>query len=253
MWRRRWFRWAIASLGWTCVALFLREPDISLLQVFGRRGALENRPQDQPVPVVRLGIARTGNHLAGSAISPRSRALGKQPRNTFSGGRGRRTGEMAVGQSGAALRAGVRTRTSLIFVFHQSLVTYWLLVGARRPISIISATAKVSAVGTARHTTCASAIAGSADAAPSAFSFQHAKRDFDAGAQGSGSGRPHDRAAERAAAADAGEHRRTGSAAGAGTGISGSAISRSSGRVLRTDWSYGWRLRRRLWTRSPHT
>jgi signal transduction histidine kinase len=130
MWQRPWFRWALVFLGWTSVALFFASQTylsykysggeahwgivlkVNLCQWYAwgllapgivwlaRRFPLEHRHWTTSL-LVHL--------LAGASVALVKWQLDNLLRHYVLGfGRG----------------------TSLIFVFHQSLVTYWLLVGA---------------------------------------------------------------------------------------------------------------------------
>ena len=130
MWRQRWFRWFVAFLGWSCVALFFASQTYIAYKYSGGEAhwgiVLKiNLCQWYAWGLLAPGIiwlsrryplehgrwmSSTGVHLAASICV----ALVKWQLDNL-------------------LRhylLGFQRSTSLVFVFHQSLVTYWLLVGA---------------------------------------------------------------------------------------------------------------------------
>jgi signal transduction histidine kinase len=130
MWQRRWFRWVLAFLGWTGVALFFASQTylsykysggeahwgivfkINLCQWYAW-GALAPGIiwLSRRFPIERAHLIRNlGIHLtAGLCVALVKWQLDNLLRHYV---------------------LGLEQGTSLIFVFHQSLVTYWLLVGA---------------------------------------------------------------------------------------------------------------------------
>jgi signal transduction histidine kinase len=130
MWRRPWFRWALVFVGWTFVALFFASQTYLSYKYSG--GAAHWGI------VLKINLCQW---YAWGVFAPGIIWLARR----FPFEHGRWTTSLVVhllAGTGVALMKwqvdnllqhyvlGFARGTSLIFVFHQSLVTYWLLVGA---------------------------------------------------------------------------------------------------------------------------
>jgi len=130
MWRRRWFRWFVAFLGWSGVALFFASQTYLSYKYSGGEAHWG--------VVLKINLCQwyTWGLLAPVVIWLSRR---------FPIERGRWIGSVAIHLAASVCIAlvkwqldnvlrhsllGFERSTSLVFVFHQSLVTYWLLVGA---------------------------------------------------------------------------------------------------------------------------
>ena len=128
--RRRWFRWALAFLGWTCVAFFFASQTYLSYKYSGGEAHWGI--------VLKINLCQW---YAWGLLAPGIVWLARW----FPLERGRwarRIGVHLAASVGVALMKwqldnvlrhyvlGFERGTSLIFGFHQSLVTYWLLVGA---------------------------------------------------------------------------------------------------------------------------
>lgn len=130
MWRRLWFRWVFVFLGWTCIALFFASQTYLSYKYSGG--------------VAHWRVVLTSNlcqWYGWGLLAPGIIWLARR----FPFERGRWAASVAVHMTASVgvslvkwqldnfLRhhvLGFERGTSLISGFHQSLVTYWLLVGA---------------------------------------------------------------------------------------------------------------------------
>ena len=144
MWRRLWFRWVFVFLGWTCIALFFASQTYLSYKYSGG--------------VAHWRVVLTSNlcqWYGWGLLAPGIIWLARR----FPFERGRWAASVAVHMTASVgvslvkwqldnfLRhhvLGFERGTSLISGFHQSLVTYWLLVGRPKRTSTTNATAKAS-------------------------------------------------------------------------------------------------------------
>ncbi len=128
--QRRWFRWALAFLGWTCVAFFFASQTYLSYKYSGGEAHWGI--------VLKINLCQW---YAWGLLAPGIVWLARRfplERGRWARGIGV---HLAAGVGVALVKwqldnvlrhyvLGFERGTSLIFVFHQSLVTYWLLVGA---------------------------------------------------------------------------------------------------------------------------
>jgi len=130
MWRRRWLQWALTFLGWTCIALFFASQTYLSYKYSG------GEAHWRIVLEINLCQWYVWGLLAPGIIWLARRFPLERGRLASSLGI-----HLAAGVGVALVKwqldnlvrhyvLGFERSTSLIFVFHQSLVTYWLLVGA---------------------------------------------------------------------------------------------------------------------------
>jgi signal transduction histidine kinase len=130
MWQQRWFRWTLVFLGWTSVAFFFASQTYLSYKYSGGEAHWGI--------VLRINLCQW---YAWGLLAPAIIWLSRR----FPLEHGHLTTSIGVhlfaGASVALVKwqldnllrhyvLGLGRGTSLIFVFHQSLVTYWLLVGA---------------------------------------------------------------------------------------------------------------------------
>jgi len=130
MWRRRWLQWALTFLGWTCIALFFASQTYLSYKYSG------GEAHWRIVLEINLCQWYVWGLLAPGIIWLARRFPLERGRLASSLGI-----HLAAGVGVALVKwqldnllrhyvLGFERSTSLILVFHQSLVTYWLLVGA---------------------------------------------------------------------------------------------------------------------------
>jgi two-component system, LytTR family, sensor kinase len=130
MWQQRWFRWALTFVGWTCVAFFFASQTYLSYKYSGGGAHWGIILKINLCEWYAWGMLAPGIiWLAGKFSFERQRWVSSLAVH------------LAIGVGVAFAKwqldnlllhyvLGFRTRTSLAFVFHQSVVTYWLLVGA---------------------------------------------------------------------------------------------------------------------------
>lgn len=126
IWRQRWFRWGVALLGWSCIALFFASQTYISYKYSGGEAHWG--------VILKINLCQW---YAWGLLAPGIIWLSRR----FPLERGRWASSLGIHLVASICVAlvkwqldnhllGFQGSISLVFVFHQSLVTYWLLVGA---------------------------------------------------------------------------------------------------------------------------